>query len=319
MRVLVAVPRVNVQHAPDAPAEARRDTILIQVQPTDGLIGEYAEQPGGVVEVVDGHAIEQHQVMPRLAAAHEDAPQAVGPGLHAGEETGHPQRVGLPAGPADAPHFLPADAGARIPQIHVRVLLARAGADDDGGELPIGPQGNIDEGIGAEDELHFHRLVADVAGAQQVAAAGEGQGVEAIFVRQRPHFFVHHLHRRAEKSLTALPVGDDAVDVEGLGTEVGVDVNEVAGRGGLEGEFGIAQQELQPVREGAFAAGDADDLLGNLVGPVGEFRAGLCELQQRLFDRHGAPGQVEALAVGLGEKDGPPPYEADQEKRPHGQ
>ena len=52
---------------PIRPPKLRRQPLLVQIEPADGIVVKYAEEAGGVVDVVHRYPVEQDQVMARFA------------------------------------------------------------------------------------------------------------------------------------------------------------------------------------------------------------------------------------------------------------
>ena len=93
----IAFAGAHVEHRGSAAVVARRKAVFVEATAADEGCIEDGEQPEGVRRVVDGHVVEEDEVLVAAAAAHVQAPEAVGGGAHARVEGEQAQGVGAVA------------------------------------------------------------------------------------------------------------------------------------------------------------------------------------------------------------------------------
>ena len=206
----VAVVGADVHDAGHASAVARGERAFVERHFLDRLRLEDGEESQHVIDVVDGHAVQQDQVLIRTAATHVEARHALVAALHARHHLQDLQHVGfaeqdrrildLSQGNVHRPEVGGLDAG---------ILLGHhRGAGKHFARL----QRDIDHRVPAQVQVQDLVLVTDIRVLEIVNPGREGQGIIAEIVGDRALAGLPFDQARADQRLTARTVRDMTAD-----------------------------------------------------------------------------------------------------------
>ena len=208
--LVVAVVLRDVEHGAQAAAEAGGEGAFVEGDVLDGVGVEGREEAAHVADVVEGHAVEEEEVLVGAAAAHIHAAVALAAALHSGHELQGLDEVGLAEHHGHGLDFLH---GHHVGAHLRRARVARAlGGDDHLVEGDAGRQFDVDLTVLVEPELEELGLIAHIGDLEVDGVAAHGEGVVAVDVGHGSLAAAGVEHRGADEGLAGGGVGDGAAD-----------------------------------------------------------------------------------------------------------
>jgi len=180
----------NVEHTGEAPAKSRGEHARHELDASDGGVEKGSEQPAQMEWVVDGIAVEQHEVLIRLAAMHDEPRVEIVARDHAGHQLHRASDVRLADG-GDRVHRLHAerrDAHVRplavlpflgpCPRLHRREQLRAAMHGEVGARRVAAFHDHVEIDGAIAQQLHAQRGLPCRHAADAIAAVGRARRAE---------------------------------------------------------------------------------------------------------------------------------------------
>ena len=181
--LVVAVLHADVQDTGETAAETGREAALVEGHVLDGVGVEHREKAHHVVDVVDGYAVKQQQVLVGTAAADIQARRALGARLDARQQLNGLDHVDLAGQGGHALDLVDRD----FDGAHLRATHADfgAGGRHGGARQHLGgkPERHVDHGVALQVECGGSRLIADVRPFQRHRPRRQRQCIKTVVVR----------------------------------------------------------------------------------------------------------------------------------------
>ena len=178
--LVVAVVLCDVEHSAQTAAETGGKGAFVEGDVLDSVGVEGGEEAAHVGDVVEGHAVEEEEVLVGAAAADVHAAVALAAGLHSGHELQGLDEVGLAEHDGHGLDFLHGHhVGTHLGGTDVAGAL---GCDDDFAEGDAGGELDVELAVGVELEVEELGFVAHEGDLEVDGVAAHGEGVVAVDV-----------------------------------------------------------------------------------------------------------------------------------------